>query len=383
MKKLLTCLFVLLFVAGGYSAVNMRLVKTYHVDDGTNGTIRVAIQAYSSFGYNIYLFSGQFYVGDNLRDLTPTVIQNDPDYFADGDYTKNTNYDNGFCYFEFISVNDDGTGLKKIAKSTWVTIYTFEYQYASAPGFRTTFEWTSDGSYPLWEVDAWNTVLGEPYIQTGTRASIPADLTDVSLPVQMQRFMGEYAYDAGVKLNWTTQSEVNSAGFHILRSETPDAEIGSWTRVTGAMIPGQGNSSSASEYAFSDANVGWDKTYYYQIHEISTVFGDTSKSYYGPLSVTTKPAPKGFRLSQNYPNPFNPSTQFDYEIRDAVHVKITVFNLLGKEVATLVNEQRPAGVYAVQWDGSDASGRQTASGIYFYRIQAGDRTDIRKMTKMK
>jgi len=64
-------------------------------------------------------------------------------------------------------------------------------------------------------------------------------------------------------------------------------------------------------------------------------------------------------------------------------VKITVFNLLGKEVATLVNEQRPAGVYAVRWDGSDASGRQTASGIYFYRIQAGDRTDIRKMTKMK
>lgn len=383
MKKLLTVLFVMLFAVTSYSAVNMRLVKTFHSDDGTNGVIRVAVQAYATFGYNIYLFSGQFYVGDDLRDLTPTVVQNDPDYFADGDYLKNTNYDDGICYFEFVSAYDDGTHLKKISKTTWETIYTFEYQYSCTPGFRTTFEWSSDGAFPLWEVDAWNTMLAEPYIQTGTRASIPADLQDVSLPVQMQKFLGEYAYDAGVKLNWTTQSEVNSAGFHIVRSENPDAEIGSWTRVTGAMIPGQGNSSSAMEYAFSDPNVGWDKTYYYQIHEISTVFGDTSKSYYGPLAVTTKQAPQGFRLSQNYPNPFNPTTQFDYEIRDAAQVKITVFNLLGKEVATLVNGHKPAGIYTVSWDGSDAAGRQAASGIYFYRIQAGDRTDIRKMTKMK
>ena len=117
---------------------------------------------------------------------------------------------------------------------------------------------------------------------------MPADLIDMSLPVQMQAFSGEYAYDQGIQLSWTTQSEMNSAGFHILRSESPDAALESWTRVTGLMIPGQGNSSSAHDYLFTDSNVGWDKTYYYQIHEISTVFGDTSRTYYGPLAVATK-----------------------------------------------------------------------------------------------
>jgi hypothetical protein len=383
MKKMLTVLFMLSFAAGAFSAVNLRMQKVYQHEGALTTVIRVELQAYSSFAYNVFMFAGQFYVGNNLRDLSPTVTMIDPDYFPDADYTKDNGYAGGYCYVEFISNYDDGTHLKKIAKAAWTPICAFEFEYPINDGVFTSFAWSDNGSYPLWEVDSWSAILGEPYIQTGTRASMPADLIDMSLPVQMQKFAGEYAYDRGIQLNWTTQSEMNSAGFHILRSESPDAEIGSWTRVSGAMILGQGSSSSAHEYAFTDPNVGWDKTYYYQIHEISTVFGDTSKSYYGPLAVTTKPAPQGFRLSQNYPNPFNPTTQFNYEIQEPARVKITVFNLLGKEIANLVNEQRPAGIYSVQWDGNDASGRQAASGIYFYRIQAGDRTDIRKMTKIK
>jgi hypothetical protein len=383
MKKMLTALLILAFAAGSYSAVSMRMKKISETVVGSTVTTIVEIQAYSSFGYKIYLFSGQFNIGNVLRDHSPVVTDVDLDYFSDAQYSKGHGYTNGICYFEFIALSDDPLQMKVIAKTTWTPIMRFQFVYDADGSLSTTFAWTDNGSYPLWEVDAWNAVLGEPYIQTGTRASMPSDLIDMSLPVQMQAFSGEYAYDQGIQLSWTTQSEMNSAGFHILRSESPDAEIENWTRVSGHMIPGQGNSSSAQEYTFNDPNVGWDKTYYYQIHEISTVFGDTSKTYYGPLSVTTKAAPKGFRLSQNYPNPFNPGTQFEYEIREPARVKITVFNLLGKEIVTLVNEQRPAGIYPVKWDGNDASGVQTASGIYFYRIQAGERTDIRKMTKLK
>jgi hypothetical protein len=383
MKKVLTVLIMLLFAASGFSAVNCRLQKVYQHEGALTTVIRVELQAYSSFAYNVFMFAGQFYVGDHLRDIHPTVTVLDPDYFPDADYTKDNAYTDGYCHIEFISNYDDGTHLKKIAKAVWTPICAFEFEYPINDNVFTTFSWSDNGNFPLWEVDSWSGILGEPYIQTGTRASMPYDLIDVSLPVQMQAFSGEYAYDRGVQLSWTTQSEMNSAGFHILRSENPDADLTTWSRVSGALIPGQGNSSSAHEYAFSDPNVGWDKTYYYQIHEISTVFGDTSKSFYGPLAVTTKAAPKGFRLSQNYPNPFNPGTQFDYEIQEPARVKITVFDLLGKEIVTLVNEPRPAGIYSVQWNGSDAAGRQAASGIYFYRIQAGDRTDIRKMTKLK
>ncbi|MEJ2105519.1 MAG: T9SS type A sorting domain-containing protein, partial [Ignavibacteriaceae bacterium] len=83
--------------------------------------------------------------------------------------------------------------------------------------------------------------------------------------------------------------------------------------------------------------------------------------------------PNKFVLSQNYPNPFNPSTLINYSIPDNSFVTIKVYDLLGKEVATLVNEEKPFGNYAVEFDGSDLS-----SGVYFYRMQAGGFSNIKK-----
>ncbi len=110
---------------------------------------------------------------------------------------------------------------------------------------------------------------------------------------------------------------------------------------------------------------------------------DTSKTYYGPFVVQTGKAPSAFQLSQNYPNPFNPSTTISFEITEPGHVTLTIFNLLGKEVKTLLDEEKPAGIYQVQWDGKDALGKEAPSGIYFYRIAAGEKSEIRKMTKIK
>jgi len=90
-----------------------------------------------------------------------------------------------------------------------------------------------------------------------------------------------------------------------------------------------------------------------------------------------------FSLSQNYPNPFNPVTSFKFTLPHASHVRIEVFNILGQKVRTLVDEDMRAGVFLVDWDGKDEEGVEASSGVYFYRIIAGDFSDIKRMVLLK
>ncbi len=97
--------------------------------------------------------------------------------------------------------------------------------------------------------------------------------------------------------------------------------------------------------------------------------------------------PKAFSMAQNYPNPFNPSTSIAYDVPEGqeagVDVSLEVFNIRGQKIATLVSGARTPGSYVVQWDGKDDAGRTTGSGIYIYRIKAGDFTSTRKMVILK
>lgn len=90
-----------------------------------------------------------------------------------------------------------------------------------------------------------------------------------------------------------------------------------------------------------------------------------------------------FNLSQNYPNPFNPTTTIQYSLSVAANVKLTIYNLLGQKVATLVNRDHQPGAYSVQWDGKDESGSIVASGIYTYRLEARERTETRKLVLIR
>ena len=93
--------------------------------------------------------------------------------------------------------------------------------------------------------------------------------------------------------------------------------------------------------------------------------------------------PTSFSLEQNYPNPFNPSTTFDYALPSAAHVTLDVYNVIGQHVTTLVDEFRPAGYHTATWSGTDESGSPVATGIYLYRLRAGDYTETKKMLFLK
>lgn len=93
--------------------------------------------------------------------------------------------------------------------------------------------------------------------------------------------------------------------------------------------------------------------------------------------------PTEFSLKQNAPNPFNPTTMISYDLPQATNVRLTIFNVLGQNVKTLVNDYQEAGTKSIVWNGTDNSGSTVASGLYFYRIEADDFQATKKMMMLK
>ncbi|MFQ5631783.1 MAG: T9SS type A sorting domain-containing protein, partial [bacterium] len=103
-------------------------------------------------------------------------------------------------------------------------------------------------------------------------------------------------------------------------------------------------------------------------------FGDVTAVDSGPENM-----PGTFELHQNYPNPFNPETVISYNLQTSSHVTLSVYNLMGQRIVTLVDKQRAAGQYKHTWNGRDAAGDNLASGVYIYRLHAGGQMLTRKM----
>jgi len=101
------------------------------------------------------------------------------------------------------------------------------------------------------------------------------------------------------------------------------------------------------------------------------------------LKGVSSQLPKEFKLAQNYPNPFNPNTKISYALPKDCDVKLTIYNMLGQKIKVLVDEYQTAGYKHVHWDGKDDKGKEVASGIYFYRLDAGEFTESKKMLILK
>lgn len=194
------------------------------------------------------------------------------------------------------------------------------------------------------------------------------------LPVQLISFSASITPD-GVSLHWTTSTEINNYGFEIERTLKPDE--GGWEKI--GFVNGSGNSNSLKEYSFTDPlildlNLSLNHKPHYRLKQI-----DNNGTFrYSPVIEAGGVYEFSYQLDQNYPNPFNPATLIAFRIPAKSLVTLKVYDMLGREVATLVNLELEAGQYSARFDGSGYS-----SGIYFYEVIAGEYRSIKKMTLMK
>ena len=177
-----------------------------------------------------------------------------------------------------------------------------------------------------------------------------------ALPVTLSSF--NYTVEKNnVKLNWVTEWELNNSGFELERKETIEGSL--WSKI--AFITGGGTTQGQKHYNYDDKKLKTG-SYNYRLKQIDYNGG---YEYFELNEAVSIKGPNDFKISQNYPNPSNPKCKIDYEIPFESKVSIKVYNMLGQEVFDLVNENKTADFYTVEFDGSNL-----ASGMYFYRIIA-------------
>jgi|GEM_PF-1936825 len=214
-----------------------------------------------------------------------------------------------------------------------------------------------------------------PFDPDGTITDMGVFSFDQTIPVELVSFTAEFNKN-NVVLKWITATETNNRGFEIQRK--PDKA--DWEKI--GFVEGHGTTTEPSTYSYSDdiSNIN-AKSLAYRLKQIDF---NGSHKYSNEVSVEIS-TPLYFALYQNYPNPFNPSTKIKYSIpfvethRDAsLLVTLKVFDILGNDIETLVNEEKAAGAYEITWYAGNLP-----SGVYFYQLKAGNFTETKKMLMLK
>lgn len=196
-----------------------------------------------------------------------------------------------------------------------------------------------------------------------------------TIPVELVSFT-HFVSGNDVNLTWTTATENNNRGFEIERATIPSsggsAQQLLWEKI--GFLEGRGTTTEPTNYLFEDQGLR-QGAYNYRIKQID--FNGTSE--YFELSADVQIGlPEAYELSQNYPNPFNPSTQIRYQVPVSGNVSIRVFDVIGNEVAILSDGFKEAGEGTVEFDATGLS-----SGIYYYRMDSNDYSQVRKMILIK
>lgn len=207
-----------------------------------------------------------------------------------------------------------------------------------------------------------------PTLYAGCASAVGAGVYEYTflIPVEFTSFTTNVNGN-DVVLNWTTATETNNAGFTVERK----LNNGNWIAL--GFINGQGNSTVINHYSFIDRNVSYGN-YTYRLKQ--TDYDGTYK-YSSEANAEVLPV-NAFSLMQNYPNPFNPSTSIKYGIPSDEFVTLKVYDILGREIATLVNQKQGRGEYTINFDASKLN-----SGVYIYSINAGTYKATKKMLLTK
>lgn len=211
---------------------------------------------------------------------------------------------------------------------------------------------------------------------------------DVPLSVSLSSFEATQI-SQGIKLAWSTESEVNNLGFGLYRNEGTSFDLNKAIKIgdyrTHSELIGNGTSSQSSFYTFLDKNVE-NKTYTYVLSDFDAETGEeihTELAQTVSFKTSTNNTKLRYKLQQNYPNPFNPETTIEYSVSEEVSVELTIFNVKGEIVRTLTATHSEATNGSFTWNGTDDLGKSVASGIYFYKLTAGDFSSTKQMILLK
>ncbi len=238
------------------------------------------------------------------------------------------------------------------------------------------------------EADNWSALSNVASFTTAPDEVPPSAVTD------LQASTGTSS--GQVVIHWTAPGDDGSDGIaaaYDIRYDTDSITSATWNSATMfTSAPEPAGAGAAESAVISGLTPG---TLYY----IGIITYDDANNPSGLSNVSSAEAyfefstdiddddnaslPTHFSLAQNYPNPFNPTTQIDYAVPQRSNVRIDVFNVQGQLVRTLVDEMKAPGFHSVEWDGRDNGNTDVASGIYFYRIAAGDFHESRKMVMLK
>ena len=198
-----------------------------------------------------------------------------------------------------------------------------------------------------------------------------------SLPIELSTFTASAVSGRGVTVAWQTLSEINDYGFEVQRSASP---ADGFATLPDGFVHGHGTTVVPQSYAFLDASAPAG-AWYYRLKQIDL---NGMMHYLAPARVEVSAAgsqgdvPGTFALMQNHPNPFNPSTTIRFDLAEARNVSLKVYNAMGQVVSVLAGGPRAAGRYSVVWDASTV-----ASGVYFYRLEAGSFIAVKKLVVLK
>ncbi|MBE0572725.1 MAG: T9SS type A sorting domain-containing protein [Ignavibacteriaceae bacterium] len=269
--------------------------------------------------------------------------------------------------------NNNGTIVT--ASPGWTDVVTIHFDIVD-PNGAAHLTWQT--ASPFWGIyDANNSTLW----QTG-------EFTDLfgPLPVELVSFTASVDHN-NVILKWKTATETNNSGFEILRanvypkswSSIPSGEIRNLQFEMIGFVQGQGTSTEENSYSFTDKDLE-PGSYSYKLVQLDF---DGTKTESEILNLEVSLLPEAYTLSQNYPNPFNPSTKIKFTIPSVgaqyiVPVQLKVFDILGNEVATLVDEEKEPGIYEVEFRSEHLS-----SGIYIYKVESNAFVAVKKMVLLR
>ncbi len=212
------------------------------------------------------------------------------------------------------------------------------------------------------------------YDEANNFAPSIAMVTSVTTPVELMAFTA-IPLGTRVDLSWRTASESSNYGFALERRLEGEA---AWQQI--AFIKGHGTTNIAQSYGYSDGDAKPGRIEY----RLKQIDLDGRFAWSEPVTITFA-APAVWALAQNYPNPFNPVTTIRYQIPagSTGRVELTLYDLLGRRIRRLVQEEARAGYYQIDWDGRDDQGQMTSSGVYMYILSSPDQHMVRKMIKLQ